>query len=141
MRITAKAEYACFAMLELALNATGSQPVRVKSIADAHGIDSRFLVQILIALKGAGLVSSVRGASGGYQLARPATEISLADIIHSIDRPQQPRPMPESQSGVVQAVRSVWKEIDVIEHAILERTTLADLVQRLGQGAALSYQI
>jgi Rrf2 family protein len=141
MRITAKAEYACFAMLELALNSNSSQPVRVKSIADAHGIDSRFLVQILIALKGAGLVSSLRGASGGYQLARPPAEITLADIIHSIDRPPSPRPMAESSSGVVQAVRGVWKDIDESENRILEKTTLADLVQRLGASAAMSYQI
>jgi Rrf2 family protein len=141
MRITAKAEYACFAMLELALNHAAPQPVRVKAIADAHGIDPRFLVQILIHLKGAGLVSSVRGASGGYRLARAPAEISLADIIHPFDNPQPPSRMPESPSTVVQTIRSVWKEIDSGERLILDRTTLADLVQRLSASDAMSYQI
>src|SRR5262252_8056887 len=81
MKVSAKAEYACVAMVELAANRLDSQPVRVKAIADAHGIPLRFLVQILLQLKGAGLVASIRGAAGGYQLARRPTEISLADII------------------------------------------------------------
>src|SRR3954452_14365815 len=68
MRVSAKAEYACIAMLELAANYGDSQPVRVKSIADHHGIPQRFLVQILLQLKGAGYVTSTRGAAGGYQL-------------------------------------------------------------------------
>jgi Rrf2 family protein len=141
MRITAKAEYACFAMLELALNHASPQPIRVKAIADAHEIDQRFLVQILLQLKAAGLVSSVRGAGGGYQLAKAPTEITLADVIHAIDRPPPPRTPTERQSSVVQAIRYVWKQIDAGEQQILEQTTLADLVQRLSQDAAMSYQI
>jgi Rrf2 family protein len=143
MRITAKAEYACFAMLELALNYQAGRPVRVAAIADAHGIDSRFLVQILIQLgsKGAGLVTSVRGQSGGYQLARPPAEISLADIIYAIDRPSSPRALAETPSPVVQVIRGVWKEIDAHEQGILEQTTLAELVQRVNASAAMSYQI
>src|SRR5581483_178249 len=85
MRVSAKAEYACVAMLELALNYRDPQPVRIKSIADAQGIPQRFLVQILLQLKTAGLVASVRGAAGGYQLARPPHAITLAEIIAAID--------------------------------------------------------
>src|SRR4051812_21890208 len=85
MRISAKAEYACVAMLELAASYDDPQPVRVKSIADAQGIPQRFLVQILLQLKTAGLVASVRGAAGGYQLAKAPDHISLADVINAID--------------------------------------------------------
>ncbi len=60
MRISAKAEYACIAMIELATSHGEPQPVRIKAIADNHGIPQRFLVQILLQLKGAGLVVSVR---------------------------------------------------------------------------------
>src|SRR3954452_13586856 len=74
MRVSAKAEYACIAMLELASSYGETQPVRVKTIADQHGIPQRFLVQILLQLKGAGYVTSIRGASGGYQLVRPPEE-------------------------------------------------------------------
>src|SRR6516164_11817244 len=105
MRVSAKAEYACVAMLELAASHGDPQPVRIKTIADTHAIPQRFLVQILLQLKGAGLVTSVRGASGGYQLARPPHEISLADIINVIDRPPPPRAaVHASRSPAAQAV-------------------------------------
>src|SRR5271165_4309904 len=118
MRVSAKAEYACVAMLELAANYTEPQPVRIKAIADSQGIPQRFLVQILLQLKGAGLVTSVRGAAGGYQLARPPAEISLADIINAIDRQGSPRTGPEgggSRSPLVAAIRGVWQEIQAEE--------------------------
>src|SRR6516164_6049797 len=143
MRVSAKAEYACVAVLELAANFAARQPVRVKTIADTHGIPQRFLVQILLQLKGAGLVTSTRGASGGYQLARPPEEISLADVINAIDRASVPRPssLGARRSAAVQAVRGIWKEIQDEEQRRLEELTLADLVRRTQQPNALSYQI
>src|SRR5215472_10332886 len=96
MRVSAKAEYACVAMIELAANYAEPQPVRLKAIADAHGIPQRFLVQILLQLKGAGLVVSSRGAAGGYQLARPPSEISLADIVRVVDSTLPSRPAAEA---------------------------------------------
>ena len=62
MNISAKIEYACIAVLELAVNYNSGKPVRIRAIAQTHGIPSRFLVQILLQLKGANLVSSTRGA-------------------------------------------------------------------------------
>jgi Rrf2 family protein len=143
MRVSAKAEYACVAMLELAANRGDAQPVRVKAIADAHGIPLRFLVQILLQLKGAGLVASIRGAAGGYQLARAAGEISLADVINVIDRAPSPRAdsAPLMPSSTVQAVRTVWREIQAEEQRMLERVTLADLVQQIEHTNEASYQI
>src|SRR5439155_18998657 len=67
---SAKTEYACIAMLELAAQYGDTQPLRLKSIADAHEIPERFLVQIMLQLKVAGLVVSTRGAAGGYVLAK-----------------------------------------------------------------------
>ena len=81
MTISAKVEYACVAILELAARYDSDEPVRIRDIADAHGIPSRFLVQILLQLKGAGLVQSTRGATGGYALAKPPEAISLADVM------------------------------------------------------------
>src|SRR6476619_4372272 len=86
MKLSAKAEYACVAMVELAAKYRQSQPIQIKAIADPHNISSRFLVQILLQLKGNGLVASSRGASGGYQLARSPETITLAEIVNSIDR-------------------------------------------------------
>src|ERR1700677_3634392 len=89
VKVSAKAEYACVAMVELAIKYPLGQPVQIKNIAQTHDISPRFLVQILIQLKSAGLVASSRGAAGGYQLTRPPEEISLADVVHVIDRAQQ----------------------------------------------------
>jgi Rrf2 family transcriptional regulator, cysteine metabolism repressor len=143
MRISAKAEYACIAMLELAASYLEPQPVRIKTIADAHGIPQRFLVQILLQLKSAGLVASTRGASGGYQLGRPPEQISLADVINAIDREPAPRPTPiaSPRSAAVQAVRAVWREVQAAEQRILREFTLAELVRRTQQSGVLSYQI
>jgi Rrf2 family protein len=143
MRVSAKAEYACFAMLELAAYYGEKQPVRVKAIADAHGIPQRFLVQILLQLKGAGLVQSVRGASGGYQLARAPQYISLADIIRTIDSklPGRSNAATDDESPTVHAVRAVWDEIQREEQRRLETCTLAELLRRTQQSNSLSYQI
>src|SRR5947199_8110883 len=120
MRVSAKGEYACVAMLELAASYGDPQPIRVKSIADAHGIPLRFLVQILLQLKGAGLVASVRGAAGGYRLARPPDEISLADIIRVIDpgAPQRTEAAGLSPSPAVGAVRAIWQEVHAEEQRL-----------------------
>ena len=81
MKLSAKTEYACLAMLELAKEYDSGEPVQLRRIAAEHGIPARFLVQILLQLKGASLVASTRGAAGGYRLARPPQEITLADVI------------------------------------------------------------
>jgi Rrf2 family transcriptional regulator, cysteine metabolism repressor len=140
---SAKAEYACIAMLELAARHGDAHPVRLKAIAEAHRVPQRFLVQILLQLKGSGLVVSARGAAGGYLLARPPEAISLADVLNVIDRTDRPaasRPG-SAASPVVEAVRGVWKDVQAAQQRILEETTLADLTQRVKEGAALMYQI
>jgi Rrf2 family protein len=141
MRVSAKAEYACIAMLELAASYGEPQPVRIKTIADNHRIPQRFLVQILLQLKGAGLVASIRGASGGYQLARRPDQISLADVINTIDR--QPRAKGTNHGAlmpVAEALRSIWAEIGAEEQRMLEELSLADMNRRTQQ-TGISYQI
>ena len=87
MRLSAKAEYACLAMIALAGQPPGLPPMRIREIAEAYEIPERYLVQILLQLKGAGLVYSIRGASGGYRLARPADQISLGEVLRAIEGP------------------------------------------------------
>jgi Rrf2 family transcriptional regulator, cysteine metabolism repressor len=143
MRVSAKAEYACIAMLELAANHADTHPVRVKTIADNHDIPQRFLVQILLQLKAAGLVVSLRGSAGGYQLARSANAITLSDVINAIDSSQQPRQIPAlaTSSPAVQAIHSVWKQAQAQEQRLLEEITLSELIRRMQKDNALSYQI
>jgi Rrf2 family cysteine metabolism transcriptional repressor len=143
MRVSAKAEYACVAMLELAANRDNSQPVRVKTIAEAHNIPLRFLVQILLQLKGAGLVASTRGASGGYHLTRPPDMISIADIINVIDRalPARSAESQPAQSLAFTTLRGIWRNVQAAQQQMLEQITLADLVRQTQESSALSYQI
>ncbi|MBI2808894.1 MAG: Rrf2 family transcriptional regulator [Planctomycetes bacterium] len=144
MRLSAKAQYACVAMLDLACSHGESQPIHLRHIADKHGISQRFLVQILLQLKGAGLVESTRGATGGYHLARAPIEISLADIVHAIDQP--PPPAPAALSGlfatpVVQVVSAVLQEAQDREQHRLAEMTLEDLVKQAQKRSEISYQI
>ncbi len=144
MRISAKAEYACVAMLELAINYAEPQPLPIKTIAEAQSIPHNFLVQILLQLKTAQLVMSVRGASGGYQLARPPEKITLADVINAIDdRASTPRSALTKGrlSPAVGVVLRIWQEVQAEEQRVLKRVTLADLIRRIQEDHALSYQI
>lgn len=144
MRVSAKAEYACVAMLELAANYAEPQPLPIKTIAEAQGIPPYFLVQILLQLKTAHLVVSVRGACGGYQLARPPEEITLADVINAIDeRTAAPRSALTKgrRSLAVGVLLGIWHEVQEEEQRALRRVTLAELVRRIQEDHALSYQI
>jgi Rrf2 family transcriptional regulator, cysteine metabolism repressor len=143
---SAKAEYACVAMLEMALHHADPHPVRLKAIAEAHNISQRFLVQILLQLKGAGLVTSTRGAAGGYHLTRSPEQVTLATIIDVIDRPPEVPPARAKDAALpptplVQAVRSVWQQITDVQRRILEDTTLALLVKRLQANHDVMYHI
>ena len=130
-------------MLELASSRDNSQPLRVKTIAEAHGIPLRFLVQILLQLKGAGLVASTRGASGGYHLTRPPDMISVADIINIIDRalPARSSGSQPAPSLAFSTLRNIWRDVQVAQQQMLEQITLADLVRQTQESSALSYQI
>jgi Rrf2 family protein len=143
MHVSRKAEYACTAMMALAAHHGDPHPLRIQSIADAYGIKQPFLVQILLQLKGVGLVASTRGASGGYQLKRPPNEISLAHIIHAIDSAptHEPGPAGPNEWRPPEAIRSVWNEIEAAEQKMLRAVTLDELVRRSQQGNDLSYQI
>ena len=144
MRISAKAEYACVAVLELAANFADTQPLPIKTIAEAQGIPPYFLVQILLQLKTAHLVVSVRGASGGYQLARSPDDITLADVINVIDdRASTPRSALTKgrRSPAVGVLLGIWQEVQAEEQRALRRITLAELVRRIQEDHALSYQI
>ena len=125
MKISAKAEYACLAILALANPRTDPAPLRIREIAEAHGIPERYLVQILLQLKGAGLVQSTRGASGGYRLARPANQISLGEVLTAIDGPgDTPR---VSSKPAARVLAAVWELVRAAERAVLDQTTIADL--------------
>ena len=128
MKISAKAEYACLAILALAQPRPDGGPIRIREIADANAIPERYLVQILLQLKGAGLVHSTRGASGGYRLARDPESISLREVLTAIDGPTDgPR---ESAGPAGRVLAAVWQLVSEAEHAVLDKTSIAELSQR-----------
>lgn len=144
MRLSAKAQYACVAMVDLACRHGEPNPVHLKHIAEKHGISQRFLVQIVMQLKAAGLVDSTRGVTGGYLLAKPPGLISLAEIVHAIDPP--PPPAPSALSGlystpVVQVLSVVMQEAQDREQRRLAEITLDELVKQTHQRTEISYQI
>jgi Rrf2 family protein len=132
MIVSAKTEYACIAVLELAARHAKDEPVRIREIADAHGIPARFLVQILLQLKSAGLVQSVRGAAGGYRLAREPDEITLLDVMTVVDAQLgQPPTLTSRGTPTTRALARAWKEVASKEQELLAGLTFADLVERL----------
>ena len=87
MRVSTRGDYACRALLSLALHADTDGPTSVRDIAERTGLPQPYLEQILLALKGAGLVRSKRGVGGGYVLARAPHAITLGDIVSAVDGP------------------------------------------------------
>lgn len=130
MRVSAKADYAVRAVVELA--AAGKGPVKGDRIAKAQGIPLRFLENILGELRHAGLVRSQRGAEGGYWLARPADEISLADVFRAVEGPlasvRSERPEDLAYKGTAEPLREVWVALRAGIREVLETVTLADVV-------------
>jgi Rrf2 family transcriptional regulator, cysteine metabolism repressor len=138
--LSAKTEYACISLLELARHHNAPSPIPLKQISEAHDISHRFLVQILLQLKSGGLVASVRGASGGYRLAREPDRISIADLVNVIDPPESPK-LIDGTGGFIDAVNAVWVEVQAAQRKILEATSLADLLQRADGNGKLTFQI
>jgi len=130
VRLSARVDYALRAAAELAV-AGDARPVKGEAIATAQGIPAKFLENILLQLRHAGLVRSQRGADGGYWLARPASAISLADIIRALDGPlanvRGERPEDIAYVGSAVALQRVWIALRASERAILEAVTLADI--------------
>jgi Rrf2 family protein len=131
VRVSAKVDYALRAMLELA--AAGAL-VKAEQLATTQGIPQKFLEGILLDLRHAELVTSRRGVEGGYSLARPAEEISLADVIRAVEGPiatvRGVRPDDVHYDGAAQALAAVWIDLRAAMRGVLEETTLADVAAR-----------
>ncbi|HEY6761324.1 MAG TPA: Rrf2 family transcriptional regulator [Baekduia sp.] len=130
MRISAKADYAVRAAIELA--AAGSErPTKGDAVAQAQGIPLKFLENILADMRHAGLVTSRRGAEGGYWLARPAEEITVADVIRAVEGPlasvRGGRPEDVDYSGSAEPLQKVWIGVRASLRRVVEQVTLADL--------------
>lgn len=128
LRISSKSRYGVQAMFELARH-EGSGPLPLNVIAQRQGLSEHYLEQLIAPLRKAGFVTSQRGAQGGYVLARPASDISVGDIIRQLDGPLQvPETSPEAA-----AVDRVWERVRDAVRAVVDTVTLADLVAEAQQ--------
>ena len=130
VRISVKVDYAVRAMAQLA-SEDASDPVKAETISKAQDIPLKFLLGILSDLKRARLLRSQRGAEGGYWLARPAAEISLADVIRAIDGPlanvHDSSLASLTYQGPAESLREVWMAVRTSLRSVLEVVSLADL--------------
>lgn len=130
MHVSARADYALRAVAELA--AAGAALLKREVIAERQRIPTEFLESILLELKHAGIVQSHRGAAGGFRLGRPASQISLADVIRAVDGPMSDvrgdRPEMVDYPGAAANLKDVWIAIRASLREILEGTSLQDLV-------------
>jgi Rrf2 family protein len=130
MHVTAKADYAVRAVIELADSSQGS-PRKVDEVATAQSIPVSFLENILTQLRSAGVVRSQRGPEGGYWLARPAEEVSLAQVIRAVEGPlvgvRGQRPEELEYSGSAESLQQVWIALRANLRKVLEEVTVADV--------------
>jgi Rrf2 family protein len=133
MKISTKGRYALDLMLDLAINNTG-EPVRIKDISMRQGISDKYLEQIVSVLHKAGYVNSIRGAQGGYMLARPMKEYTVGNILRITEGNLAPVSCLESgqntcmkQEGCVTLL--VWKKLDDAIKGVVDSITLADLLE------------
>jgi Rrf2 family protein len=132
VRITAKADYAVRAAVELAA-ADGDRPVKGETIATNQGIPQKFLENILSDMRQSGLVKSQRGVDGGYRLAKPADAVTVADVIRAVEGPlasvRGEAPEDVEYDGAAVRLQDVWIAVRASLRSVLEGVTLADLAE------------
>ena len=133
MRITAKADYAVRAAVELAAAEKTGKPVKGEYLARQQDIPQNFLENILTELRRSGIIRTRRGADGGYQLARPAAEITVADVLRAVEGPlaavQGIRPDQLAYGGAAERLPEVWVALRASLRDVLEHVSLADIAR------------
>jgi Rrf2 family transcriptional regulator, iron-sulfur cluster assembly transcription factor len=129
VKVSTRGDYAARALLSLALHGS-DRPTSVKEIAERTTLPQPYLEQILLSVKGAGLVRSKRGVGGGYVLARPAEEITLAEILAAVEGPLTTLMEAHDHCEGHCVLQEVWVCVSEETRQTLERFTLADLVER-----------
>ncbi len=136
MRVSAKADYAVRAAVELAavaLERPDGPLVKGEDVANAQGIPVKFLENILVDLRQAGIVNSRRGPDGGYWLAQPADQVSVADVIRAAEGPlasvRGEKPEDLGYDGAAESLREVWIALRSSLRDVLEHVTVADVAR------------
>jgi Rrf2 family iron-sulfur cluster assembly transcriptional regulator len=144
VKVSTRGDYASRALLSLALHDEGGVPTSVRDVADRTGLPQPYLEQILLALKGAGLVRSKRGVGGGYVLARHPSEITLGQIVSAVDGPIVAGDFGEPhQNGACDhegqcVLLAVWADVGHQMRSYLDSFTLADMAARASGSVSAS---
>ncbi len=144
MKLSSRSRYGFRAILELAVE-YGNGPLQIKTIAKREDISNKYLEQLVAMLKASGLVRSIRGPKGGYELTRPPGDVKLSDVFTTLEGPvvtveclEHPEFCPRCTECVT---RDVWAKMQSAIMGVLESMTLQDLVDKTKQGQAENYQI
>ncbi len=144
MKLSTRTKYGVRAILELAENRDGG-PLQLRVIAKRQGLSVKYLEQLMATLKVAGFVRGIRGAKGGYILAKAANKIKLSDVFTCLEGPVITSECVENDDYCLRAsdcvAREVWKQVQDAVKAVLESTTLQGLVDRAKGKESLDYQI
>ncbi|MBU7586854.1 MAG: Rrf2 family transcriptional regulator [Nostoc sp. TH1S01] len=132
MEISNKSEYALLALLELASCYSSGESLQIRQMAELQNIPIRYLEQLLATLRRGGLIKSIRGAKGGYVLARDPGKITMLDCISCIEGLDAiaPASNQNSQNTETQVIQEVWLEAGQAANAVLQQHTLQDLCER-----------
>lgn len=128
MRISAKIDYACRALLELSLHWPNNTPLQINTIAQNRQIPHKFLTQILIHLKQLGYVRSTRGKSGGYQLAKAPRNINLREVVQSFS--DTGNDYDTKQKNKADTFTSIWRETEEETYKAMELITFEEIIRR-----------
>ncbi len=144
MKLSSRSRYGFRAILELAVE-YGNGPLQIKTIAKREDISNKYLEQLVAMLKASGLVRSIRGPKGGYELTRPPSDVKLSDVFTTLEGPvvtveclEHPEFCPRCTECVT---RDVWAKMQSAIMGVLESITLQDLVDKSKLGQAENYQI
>lgn len=144
MRLSTRTRYGIRAMLELAEN-VGRGPLQLRIIAHRQDISVKYLDQLMAILKSAGFVRSVRGAKGGYMLAKAPEQIKLSDVFNCLEGPVVTVECTENENYCARAAdcvaRQVWTQLQEAVTAVLQSITFKDLVDRTKNNKTVDYQI
>ena len=141
MQIPARVHYAALAMLELAAAQERPEPLAIREIVSRHGIPQPFLVQILQQLKTAGWVTSSRGSSGGYRLAKGLSGLTLLEIAEAVGCAEAGRSGDCSRTRASRQLMRVWDQAAQAYRDVLASTTLEDLARRAEESESAMFYI
>jgi len=132
MWVSTKAQYGMRALVEIALS--GDRPTSLKTVADRQGLSQQYLEQIFAVLRRAGFVESVRGARGGYRVARPLDEVVALDVVEALEGSLAPVACLDDEDACERSgqcsTEPLWRDVDDAVRRVLGSATLADLVRR-----------